>query len=267
MGYRLNIKPLPFLELGHSRTIMLCGDDSGVKCVTDLSFSDWMEVLFGGSDVGGDLDTNQLLGFDIDLNFQNVDRWVPYLKSINLWFEVADESGSSPLSNSGFVTGIKFGDILLTGRTDLIFEYADNVIRFEVNDSVFYANQRYQTGYRYFGDVMGHNMDADAREFYVRLEQYLTPDWILGLGYTYQDRGIEAAKEDEEDLDEFLRFNGMDRTNLEDKQRLDLDVTYQETDSFLGQAGYRYEKIDDVLGVDGATQDNHIFWLFLQYSF
>ena len=59
----------------------------------------------------------------------------------------------------------------------------------------------------------------------------------------------------------------MYRINLEDKQRLDLDVTYQKTDSFLGQAGYRYEKIDNVLGVDGATQDNHIFWVFLQYSF
>jgi hypothetical protein len=265
MGYRFNIKPFPFLELAHSRTIMLCGDGSGVKCVTDLSFSDWIDVLFGGEDVGGDLNTNQILGFDIDLNIQNVDRWVPGISSVNIWFEYADESGPAP-PNSGFVTGIKLGDILLNGKTDFIFEYADNVIRLDVGDLVFYAHGKYRTGYRYFCDVMGHTMDADAREYYVRLQHFLTPDWVLGLAYNYQDRGIEAAKEGD-NLDRFLERNGMDRANLEDKQRVDLDLTYQKTDRFLAQAGYRYEKIDDVRGVSGATQDNHTFWAFLQYSF
>jgi predicted porin len=113
---------------------------------------------------------------------------------------------------------------------------------------------------------MGHTMDADAREYYVRLEHFLTADWILGFAYNYQDRGIEAAKEGE-NLDRFLEKNGMDLTNLEDKQRFEIDVTYQKTDSFLAHAGYRYEKIDDVLGVRGATQDNHVFWVFMQYSF
>jgi len=264
IGYRFDIKPFPFLEFAHSRTIMLCGDGSGVKCVTDLSFSDWMEVLFGGGNQD-DLNTNQLTGFDIDLNFQNVDRWVPGIGSVDIWFEYADESGPYP-PNSGFVTGIKLGDILLNGRTDFIFEYGDNVIRFEVGDFVFYANGIYQTGYRYYCDVMGHNMDADAREYYVRLQHFLTPDWVLGLAYNYQDRGIEAAKEGE-NQDEFLEKNGMDQTNLEDKQRFDVDLTYQKTDKFLAQAGYRYERIDDVNGVQGATQDNHILWVFLQYSF
>jgi hypothetical protein len=262
IGYRFNIKPLPFLEIGHSRTIMLCGDGTDVKCVTELSFSDWLEVLFsGGND--SDLNTNQILGFDIELSIQNVNRWVPGISSVDIWFEYADETGPAP-PNSGFVTGIKLGDVLLNGKTDVVFEYADAAIE-TARGGIFYTNKVYPPGYRYFCDVMGHEMDTDSRDYYFRVTHFLTPDFVLGASFNYEDSGIVVKTK--EDPMAFLEGRGLPPSVLEDKTRFDLDFTYQKAAAFLAQAGYRYEKIDDLNGVEGATQDNHIFWAFLQYSF
>jgi hypothetical protein len=144
------------------------------------------------------------------------------------------------------VAGIKFGDLFLAGRTDLILEYADNVDTGE--GLVWYNNAIYQSGYRYKDEVMGHNMDTEARDYYVRLLNYLTPDLILGLDYNYQERIVEGPV-------------------TEEINRFDLDLTWQRTDSLRIEAGYRFETIDNLDQVKGDDQDNHIFWLFVDYSF
>jgi hypothetical protein len=246
MGLRLNIKPAPFLELGASRSYQLGGRGSGVKGISDLSFRDWIRILFEGN-ASGELDVNQISGLDGMLYLNNLDRWLRVVKSIEIWGEYygEDEAGSW-IADIGYVAGIKFGDLFLAGRTDLILEYADNVDTGE--GLVWYNNAIYQSGYRYKDEVMGHNMDTEARDYYVRLLNYLTPDLILGLDYNYQERIVEGPV-------------------TEEINRFDLDLTWQRTDSLRIEAGYRFETIDNLDQVKGDDQDNHIFWLFVDYSF
>jgi len=246
MGFRFDIKPLPFLEIGLARTYMLGGEGSGVKGIGDLNFNDWLKLLFTGN-AQDDLNTNQIGGIDVALYFDNIDRWVHILKSIELWGEWygEDESGGLP-SDSGFVVGLKFGDLFLTGRTDLIFEFAENVDSEE--PLVWYNHSIYQSGYRYEGDVMGHNMDTEARDYFIRLNQYITPDLILGLDYNRQERRVH--QDDREDID-----------------RVDVDLTWQRTEKLRVQTAYRYENINSPNQTGGTDQDNHIFRLFMDYSF
>jgi hypothetical protein len=246
MGFRVNIKPAPFLELGASRTYQLGGRGSGVKGISDLNFSDWMKIFFEGN-ASGDLDVNQISGLDGILYLNNLDQWLRVLKSIEIWGEYygEDESGNW-ISDIGYVAGIKFGDLLLKGTTDFIFEYADNVDPDE--PLVWYNNGIYQSGYRYKGEVMGHNMDTEAREYFTRIEHYLFPDLILGLDYNRQERKVH--QDDREDID-----------------RVDIDVTWQRTDSLRIETGYRYENIDYPNQAGVNDQDNHIFWMFVNYSF
>ena len=246
MGFRFNIKPLPFLEIGLARTYMLGGKGSGVKGIGDLTFSDWMKLLFSGNNEG-DLNTNEIGGLDAALFFDNIDRWVPVLKSVEIWGELygEDEAGGFP-SHIGWVAGLKLGDIFLTGRTDLTVEYADDVISGQPD--LWYNHSVYQSGYRYEGEVMGHNMDTDARDLFIRLDHYLFLDWILGLDYNRQRRHVLSDV-------------------TEEINRIDLDVTWQRTDSLRVQAAYRYESIDNLNQVKGNDQDNHIFRLFIDYSF
>jgi hypothetical protein len=246
MGFRLNIKPAPFLELGASRTYQLGGRGSGVKGISDLTFSDWVQIIFEGN-AGGDLDVNQIAGIDGTLYLNNLDQWLRVIKSIEIWGEYygEDEAGYW-IADIGWVAGVKLGDLFLMGRIDLIFEYADNIDPDE--GPLWYNNSIYQSGYRYKGEVMGHNMDTEARDYFVRLENYLSPDLILGLDYNRQERLVH--QDDRQDID-----------------RVDIDVTWQGIDSLRIETGYRYETIDFPNQAAGDDQDNHILWLFVDYSF
>jgi hypothetical protein len=246
MGFRLDIKPAPFLELGASRTYQLGGRGSGVKGITDLNFSDWMKIIFEGN-AGDDLDVNQIAGLDGILYLNNLDEWLRVIKSIEIWGEYygEDEAGHW-IADIGWVAGIKFGDLFLMGSTDLILEYADNVDPDE--GPLWYNNSIYQSGYRYKGEVMGHNMDTEARDYFVRLEHYLLPDLIVGLDYNRQERLVHQV--DRQDID-----------------RGDIDFTWQGIDSLRIESGYRFETIDYPNQAGADDQNNHIFWLFVDYSF
>ena len=246
MGFRLDIKPAPFLELGASRTYQLGGRGSGVKGISDLTFKDWMKIIFEGN-AGDDLDVNQIAGLDGILYLNNLDQWLRVIKSIEIWGEYygEDEAGRW-IADIGWVAGIKFGDLFLMGRTDLILEYADNVDPDE--GPLWYNNTIYQSGYRYKGEVMGHNMDTEARDYFVRLEHYLFPDLILGLDYNRQERLVHQV--DREDID-----------------RVDIDFTWQGIDSLRIESGYRFETIDYPNQAGASGQDNHILWVFVDYSF
>jgi len=245
MGYRVHIKPSPLLDIGASRTIML-GGQGGAKGVADLSLTDWAKVL-SGKNISGELNTNQIAGLDFEVLIPDVDRLLPVIKSISLWGEWygEDEAGGLP-TKTGYVGGLKFADILLTGRTDLVFEYADNVI--SGRPGLWYSHGAYQTGYRYKGEVVGHDMGGDAREYFLRVEHYLSPDLALGLDYNCRQRGVEADIQ-------------------EDRDRIDLDLAYQGLDGLLVRAGYRYEAIDNLGQVRGDDETNNILWLSLDYSF
>jgi hypothetical protein len=246
MGFRLDIKPAPFLELGASRTYLLGGRGSGVKGITDLNFNDWLKILFEGN-ASGSLDVDQISGLDGILFLDNLDQWLRVIKSIEIWGEYygEDEAGNW-IADIGYVVGIKFGDLLLKGRTDLILEYADDVDPDEA--LVWYNNYIYQSGYRYKGEVMGHNMDSEARDYFVRLVNYLTPDLILGLDYNRQERLVH--QDDREDID-----------------RVDIDLTWQGIDSMTIETGYRFETTDYPKDAGANGQDTHIGWLFIDYSF
>ena len=246
MGLRFDLKPLPLLEIGLARTWMLNGRGSGVKGATDLSFNDWMDILFKGNSEG-ELDVDQRAGLDAILRIPDVDRWLSLMKTFELWSEFygEDEAGHLP-SKWAYVVGAKFGDLFLTGKTDLILEYANDVINGK--PGLWYSNQHYPQGYTYKGDILGHNMGSDARDYIVRLEQYLSPDLVLGLDYNRQERGVEAEVE-------------------EDINRFDLDFTYQGLARMTVRLGYRFETIDNLNQVKGNDQDNHIFWTNVVVSF
>jgi hypothetical protein len=245
MGLRLDIKPFPFLDIGGSRTLML-GGKGGAKGVSELGPGDWWTIMTG-ENIRGSLDTNQIAGLDFDLRVPGLDRWVSFLRSIDLWGEWYGEDQANYLpSKPGYVAGVKFEDILLTGKTDLVLEYAENVI--SGRPDLWYNHHIYRTGYRYEGEVMGHNMGTDARDYFLRVDHYLSPNLILDVGYNLQQRHVESQVQ-------------------EDRDRFDLGVTWHRSESLLLNAGYRFEAIQNLDQIKDKDRDNHILSLFVNYSF
>ena len=246
MGLRVNLKPFPFLEVGASRTILLGGKGSrAAKGTTDLSASEWLKIV-SGRNIGGRLNTDQIAGVDFLLRFPWADRFLRIAKSIDLWGELygEDEAASLP-SRNGYVMGLRVGDIFLTGRTDLVIEHADNVIHGLPN--LWYNHGVYRSGYRYEGNVIGHEMDTDARDLFVGLEHYINPQIILGLSYDYQKRGAQDP-------------------NPEERDRYDASLTWYQSDDCFIKGGYRYESIDNMDNVEGKDRNNHVLWISLNYS-
>jgi len=247
MGLRFDTKPFPFLDIGVSRTIMLGGKGpQAPKGVSELGGRDWIKVL-SGRNIAGDLNTNQIAGVDARLHFPFLDRWTSLLKSLDVWGELygEDQAGKFP-SQNGYVLGMKLGDLLLRGKTDLIFEFASNVIK--EHPGTWYNHSVYRTGYRYEGRVMGHDMDSEGRDLFLRLEHYVTPGLVLGLDYNSQERGAQHPAQ-------------------ENRDRYDLDLTWFRTNNMTIKGGYRLEFIRNMDNVESVDQNNRILSLSVNYSF
>jgi len=235
-GMRVNFKPHPAVELGLSRAIMFAGEGR-----RGLGLRDYAKIFFATNENRpGKLDNDQLAGFDASVLLP-LDRLLP-AKSAKIYTDWVgeDEAGGLP-SAWGKLFGAKFYDILRTGRTDLLIEYADNHVPSKPN--VFYTHHIYKSGYTYKSRIIGHFMGTDARDLYLRLTHYLNKDTILGLAYDRLSANLSS-------------------TPHQKTSRFDLDMTFFTADNWQFTTGYRYEKFT------GPTdEDNHILYLRVTYDF
>jgi len=162
LGFRFAFKPHPSLEIGVSRTAQWCGD--GRPC----DFDTFWDLVLGRDNLADDGTTaesepgNQLAGFDI--------RWA------NLWFGVPvsvygqgtaeDEAGGFPsrylvqggLEASGYIRSRWsyrwFAEVALNSC---------DALGSPVLYGCAYEHGIYDSGYRYYGRVIGHGAEADAR--------------------------------------------------------------------------------------------------------
>ena len=161
-GMRLNIRPLRGLEIGLSRTAQWCGQ--GRPCGADTFWD-----LFLGKDNVGDAGTNlenepgnQMAGFDA--------RWT------NMWFGTPvslygqmigeDEAGGFPsrylaqfgIEGSGITRGQTSYRWFMEGAAT-----SCDAVKGTVLYGCAYRQGIYQSGYTYYGRVIGHGLDNDAR--------------------------------------------------------------------------------------------------------
>ncbi len=161
-GMRFNFRPLKGLEIGISRTAQWCGE--GRPCGADTFWD-----LFWGKDNVGDAGTtlenepgNQMAGFDV--------RWT------NFWFETPvslyaqavgeDEAGGFPsryLAQVGVEgSGITRGQASYRWFAEWAATSCD-AVKSNVRYNCAYYQAIYQSGYTYYGRIIGHGLDNDAR--------------------------------------------------------------------------------------------------------
>jgi len=234
---RLNFKPHPRWELGLSRAIMFGG-----RGQPRVDLFDYAKAFLARSEQA---ENNQLAGFDTSILLPLAE--IPYgehfpLRSVKLYVDAAgeDEAGFMP-SHWGFLYGLRLGDILKTGRTDLRIEYADNHVAGKPN--VFYGHSLYTSGYTYKGSILGHHMGTDSRDFFLRLSHYLTEDLLLDLTYNRQTHDLSNDSHPVVSIAQ-------------------CDLTFLRARQWQVRAGYRYEDADG-----GGNDDNHIVQMQLTFDF
>jgi hypothetical protein len=248
-GFRFNLRPLPSLEIGLSRTAQWCG--KGRPC----NFDTFVDLIAGRDNHGDDgigaanEPGNQLAGLDF--------RWAATAFSVPLalygQFIGEDEAGGFPsryLGQFGAEIGGQWGD---SWSYRWFGEYADTSCGFYESDGNFncaYNHGIYATGYRYRGRVIGHGSDNDARVF---------------------SSGFLSIDSDETRWQATVRYGELNRGGTPDgrntltptKQELfSIDLTHGRSVRYgVVEIGAGVERIDDtVSGTSDNTKRAYIQW-------
>lgn len=233
-GLRIEFKPLPWLSLGGSRTVMFGGDGR-----PSVGFSDFMTIL-GGENLAGTEDTsNSIAALDARLKIQPL--W-----GLELYGEMGGEDqkddaflGFIPfISNKAYVGGIYLPQVEPSGRVSLRLEYA------ETNHfgSVFggwYRHNIYQSGYTYREKVMGHHAGGMAKDTFAELDVLLPNDLSLKFGYDYEKRGYDQpVKEKHRQTSVSLRWDFSPGISL--------------------NAGWKYDSVKNFEYLSGQDEDFYL---------
>ncbi|MDT8396934.1 MAG: capsule assembly Wzi family protein [bacterium] len=175
-GLRVNMKPLPWFELGASRTVTFGGEGR-----PDVAWDEFITIL-GGKNLAGDEDTsNNLAAIDARIR-------IPFLWDAEIYGELGgeDEAGQF-ISRKAFLVGIYLPRLEPSGRISLRVEHADlSTIDFE--RPVWYRHSQYTSGYTHKGQILGHHTGGDSRDTYAEFTVRF-PRADLRLSLDYERRG------------------------------------------------------------------------------
>lgn len=156
-GARVSASPLPWLEVGASRTFMWGGEGR------PQSFSSFTDAVLGTKDNGdngaviGEDPANQLGGFDAKVKLASLIN-VP--ASVYGQYVGEDEAGGLPAKNM-YLAGADFASVAYGKPYQLYAEYADTRTGGEVR-GISYDHGTYTDGYYQQGYPLGHSLGGDA---------------------------------------------------------------------------------------------------------
>jgi hypothetical protein len=242
-GIRFEIKPFPIFEMGVTTTLMFNGEGR-----PKLSFTDLLSLLLFQPQGGGDANkSNQLGAFDFRLR-------LPFLRNAEVYAEYGgdDFSGTdSPelFDDIGYLVGIYIPRVTEDGRVEFRFEYARNAHTVDQTPAFWYGHTIYQSGYTHDGLIMGHHMEGDSEDYFVRAAYYLRNDVKLGLDFDYMERGITLSPAREENY------------------QMGVDVTYELTDFVTIRARYAYEEVKNFNLIQSDNRANQLLMTGLSWRF
>jgi len=162
LGFRFNFRPIHSLEIGISRTAQWCGDSRPCDAST------FWDLLVGRDNRGDDNVTlenepgNQTAGLDFRWSVASLGLPLAFYGQ----FMAEDEAGGFPSRYLGQL-GVE-GSGYVMGRWSYRWyvEASSTSCDFWKTDEIFdcgYNHKVYESGYRYYGRVIGHAVDNDAR--------------------------------------------------------------------------------------------------------
>ena len=213
-GLRLDVKPLPWFELGASRTIIFGG-----KGRPNVGWSDFLTIL-GGKNLNGKVDTSDsVAAIDFRLKF-------PFLYRAELYGEVGgeDEAGHW-LANTAWLGGLFLPRIEPTGRLSLRFEYAD-LSHVDNNSPVWYRHGIYKSGYTYDQNILGHHVGGAGKDCFTELRILFPDDLTLHLSLDLETRGY-------------------DQPVREEHRQPEIGITWQLRSNIALTAAYAYDQVEN----------------------
>ncbi|MEK6576006.1 MAG: capsule assembly Wzi family protein [Nitrospirota bacterium] len=250
-GFRAELSPFSFLDLGISRVTMFNGEGR-----PGLSFTDFLRMYFSNPNRAGKFDVNEIASADFKIKIPKTDFLLPLSRSIDLYGEIGgeDEAGFRP-TNNGYLFGVYLPGFLKDDKIDFRVEYANNHV--QGSPDVWYNHDVYTSGYVFRGDIIGHHMGSDADDLFIRVTRYLA-DWL--------QVGIQCD----------IERHGLSNPVIEKKKEVALDSSIYISRRIRYMIGYEYERIEnldrdgDALThnpIPGEDATNHYVWTSISLIF
>ncbi|UQM51131.1 capsule assembly Wzi family protein [Acinetobacter baumannii] len=159
LGLRLTARPLPYLELGASRTLQWGGEGR-----SESWDSLWNAIKGNDNVYDSDEDrSNQIAGFDARLNLQSLIINAPV--GIYGQYVGEDEAGLLP-SKKMYLAGVDYSSSYNNMPYQLYAEWADTRTNNDVK-GISYNHYVYKDGYYQHGFPLGHAMGGDGQMYSV----------------------------------------------------------------------------------------------------
>ena len=158
MGLRLTAQPLPYLELGASRTFQIDGEGQpGSAKAYWNAFIGKDNACEDATCTGEGNPSNQIAGLDARLNLQSL-LDVPV--SLYGQYVGEDEAGGLPAKKM-YLAGIDYSSSYKSLPYQVYAEWADTTTNGSV-DGISYSHHIYKDGYYQHGFPLGHAMGGDG---------------------------------------------------------------------------------------------------------
>jgi len=239
-GLRLHLKPHPIFEIGISHMAIFEGE--GRKA---LSFKDYLDILYGNANREyTKLDSNQQIAIDFSLRWPNFYKVLPIARSLKLYGEYgAEDTGFLP-DRRALLLGLVFYDIFLLGRVDLLLEYTDTSPASV--PAAWYTHSFYPPIYH--ERIFGHHAGSNAKDLFIRLQAFVSPEIKLGIDFDYE-------------------FKGKWFPEKTYTYQLGLDLEYLFKNNVRLKGRYVGQKFVDPAGIAGGDNTSHLFGLEIRFKF
>jgi hypothetical protein len=187
-GMRVTASPFTWLEVGISRTTQFGGDDPPT-----LDPEDYPRVLLdpeaGDPGTPAKFRSNNQFAIDADFRIPNVHRWLPVTDARVYgefgWDDTCCQTAFVPLAEAtSALLGVQF--MGLFGKPiDTRFEFTDT-------SRLSYTHHQFRSGYWTRGEVLAHAVGVQGREYFSRVQNWLTPNVMLGLELVKSEAGTTA---------------------------------------------------------------------------
>ena len=246
MGFRVDLAPVSWLELGFARTFMFGGDGR-----PQPPWYQWPALLVVSSDNNAsNFSGNNLFQIDASVRLANVGKYLPFVRDVELYFDVGVddtccETAFIPLKPGGLV-GLYLPNLFQSPDTTFRVEYSRTT-------SFNFAHSTYTDGYVRKGQVMSHFEGTSGEDLFFRLTQRLKPQLMVGIEVDLARRGRTQA--------------GFAFSTKELNRHFGVDLSYQHSKNLTLQLGARLEWVRNRDFVAGDNDINQVFTFALTYAF
>lgn len=236
-GYRFNLAPFRYVELGYGRAFQFGGDGRGFKG------KNFPKVLFwrGSDNPNSSLSTNNLQSIDITVRIPDAEKYIVVSRDLAFYGEMGwDDTlfGEIVPDRPGGIVGAYFAGFLGDPKLDLRVEYARS-------SEIMFNHTIYTTGFTHRGSVLSHFIGNKGSELFARLSRWISPDLLLGFQLSQAEIGPTAA--------------GLLGLPREKRYSLGLDLSYRVSDRSSIFLGYDFARIKDRGFVAGQSGNDNLF--------